>query len=87
MWQYKIFVLNFLQFFNLWLDDGISSIRIDRFGRNTRVKLGVQVPILILILDNNFLFGFCDLSRQDVWDFLLNYFTGLSLSVSKFIGK
>ena len=87
MWQYKIFVLNFLQFFYLGLDDWVSSIRIDWFGRNFRVKLSVQVFILILILDNKFLFRFCNFSSQNVRDFFLDYFARLGLPVSKFIRK
>ena len=87
MWQNKIFVLNFLQFFNLRLDNRMGSIRIYRFGRNSRFKLGRQMFILILILDNKLFFRFCNFSRQNVRNFFLDNFTRLGLSVSKFVGK
>ena len=87
MGQYKVFVLDFLQFFYFMLNYRVSSIRIDWFGWNRRIKPGVQMLVLILIFDNKFFLWFCNFPSQDVWNFLLDNFRWLIFPTAKFVRK
>ena len=72
----KIFVLDLLKFFNLRLDYGIGSIRIDWFS---------QILIFVLVLNYKLIFRFCNLTCQYVWNLIVENFACLILFTSKFV--
>ena len=81
----KIFVLDLLKFFNLRLDYGIGSIRIDWFGGDICFQPCSQILIFVLVLNYKLIFGFCNLTCQYVWNLIVETFAGLILFTSKFV--